>query len=250
MNELWSLTWSRVAKSFGRSTLLLTLGLAASLWLFLFMAGQMVEGHTQTLDEAMLLGLREAGDLNDPIGPRWLEESARDVTALGGFTLLSFLTIVGVIGLLRSRRRREALILATVMVSGQVASELLKLAYSRPRPALVPHGSIVYSNSFPSGHSALSAAGYLMLAVILAGMLRRRASVAMTYVTAVLIVAAVGVSRVYLGVHWPSDVAAGWALGATFALVGWALLRHGGSPRDPLASSHSPARPGLAEDFS
>jgi len=209
--------------------------LAGSLavWGFLTLAGAMREGETSAIDERLMLTMREAGDPNDPLGPRWLEEAMRDVTALGGFTVLTLVTIVVVVTLMRARRWREALGMATVALGAELTSDVVKLVYARPRPDLVPHGSYVYSNSFPSGHSTLSVAIYFTLAALLAAGAVRRSSRKMMYAVAGLVVLLIGVSRVYLGVHWPTDVAAGWALGSIWALIGWRWL---GAPTTGEAS--------------
>jgi undecaprenyl-diphosphatase len=199
--------------------LILWAALAGGLWLFLIIAGEMGEGETAALDRRLLLALREPGRPWDPIGPRWVEESMRDLTALGGFTFLTLLTVTAVATLLFHRKRRQALVMGATVILAQVSTELLKGIYDRPRPDLVPHGSIVYASSFPSGHSTLSAATYLTLATIVASLEPRRRSKVFIYVLAILIVAAVGCSRVYLGVHWPSDVLAGWTLGSLWALA-------------------------------
>lgn len=106
----------------------------------------------------------------------------------------------------------------------QVGSERLKLLYGRPRPDLVPHGVYVYSGSFPSGHSMLSAAVYLTLAALLSTLEPRRAMRPLVWGIAIILMVAVGVSRIYLAVHWPSDVLAGWCAGAGVALLAWAAL--------------------------
>ena len=114
------------------------------------------------------------------------------------------------------------------MLLADVSSEFLKHLYGRPRPDLVPHGSYVYSASFPSGHSTLSAATFLTLAMLISSLEPNRATKIMVFVLAFMLVFAIGFSRVYLGVHWPSDVLAGWCLGAAWALAAWtALLRVG-----------------------
>ena len=110
------------------------------------------------------------------------------------------------------------------VLSAQFASETLKSLYGRPRPDLVPHGSYVYSGSFPSGHSMLAAATYLTLAMLIASVEPKRRTKALVYVLAGLVIVSVGFSRVYLGVHWPSDVLAGWAAGAAWALGAWVAL--------------------------
>jgi undecaprenyl-diphosphatase len=191
-----------------------------ALWALLVLGGEMAEGETKAFDRWALLALRNPANLNDPIGPRSLEEAMRDITALGGVTLLTLITIVAVVALWRSSRRAEATVFASVVLVAQVASEGLKILYDRPRPTLVPHAAYVYSNSFPSGHSAMSAAVYIMLAVVLASGLKTQASRTMVFGLAVLLVVLIGISRVYLGVHWPTDVLAGWALGCGMAFIG------------------------------
>lgn len=205
-------------------TLVLLLALVGAPWLFLAVADEVSEGETAAIDRNLLLALRTPGQPSDPIGPRWLEEAVRDVTALGGFTLLTLLTIVTTVLLVFHRRRREALIFAATVIAAQASSQLLKGLYERERPSLVAHGSYVYSHSFPSGHSAMAAAVFLTLATVVASVEPRRRTKALIYGLAIIAVLGVGVSRVYLGVHWPTDVLGGWALGTSWALVGWLLL--------------------------
>ncbi len=192
--------------------------------LFLSIAGEVAEGETAALDRRLLLAFRSPGDPSDPLGPRWFEESVRDITALGGFTVVILLTIVATLLLVFHQRRREALIFAGTVILAYASSEVLKAFYDRDRPMLVAHGSIVYSQSFPSGHSTAAAATFLTLATVLASFETRRRSKALIYALAITAMIAVGVSRVYLGVHWPTDVLAGWALGASWALAAWIVL--------------------------
>jgi undecaprenyl-diphosphatase len=205
--------------------LLAWLASAGLLWAFLSIGGEMMEGETRAADERLLLMLRTPGDPSDPIGPHWLEESMRDVTALGGVTFLTLATIVGVITLVFHRKRVHALIFLGAVLAAQVSSELLKDVYDRPRPSLVPHGSWVYSASFPSGHSTLSAATFFILAAVIADLEKALPAKIFVVVLAAIVVVAVGFSRVYLGVHWPSDVLAGWSLGSMWALLAFSILR-------------------------
>ncbi len=201
-------------------------GLAAgALWAFLNIAGEMADGETLTIDRRLLLLLRTPGDANNPIGSKGLEEAVRDVTALGGTTLVIVVTIVAVLAFLFHKRHRQALVMAAAVALAWISSETTKSFYHRPRPDLVPHEVYVYSGSFPSGHSTLSAATYLTLAMLVASLETRRRTKALAYSLAGLVLVGVGFSRVYLGVHWPSDVLAGWCLGATWALAGWVALR-------------------------
>ncbi|WP_165837060.1 phosphatase PAP2 family protein [Phenylobacterium hankyongense] len=204
--------------------LILLIAAAAAVWAFLGIAGEMAEGETLAIDRRILLMLRTPGNLSDPIGPPSLEEAMRDLTALGGFTVLTIVTVVGTAAFLLHRKRLHAAILAGTVLISQFLSEQLKTLYGRPRPDLVPHGSYVYSASFPSGHSMLSAATYLTLAMLIASLEPRRATKALVFGLAVVLMIAVGFSRIYLGVHWPSDVLAGWCAGAAAAFAAWMVL--------------------------
>ena len=205
-------------------TLVFIVAAAGALWGFFNIASEVVEGDTLSLDKTILLALRNPADPSDPIGSRSLQEAMRDVTALGGVTVVTLATVVGVLAFLFHGKRWHAAILAATVIGADVVSELLKSFYGRPRPELVPHGSYVYSSSFPSGHSTLSAAMYLTLAMLISSLEPNRATKSMVFVVAAALVLGIGFSRVYLGVHWPSDVLAGWCLGGAFALAGWTVL--------------------------
>lgn len=212
--------------------LLVLLAGAGAIWGFLAVGGEMREGETLALDKQILLAFREPGNPAEPLGSRSFQEAMRDVTALGGFTVLTLVTVVGAVAFLLHRKVRHAVTLVVGVLVAEAGGEALKHLYGRPRPDLVPHGMYVYSASFPSGHSMLSAAVYLTLAVLIASLETRRSTKALVFVTAVLVMAAVGVSRIYLAVHWPSDVLAGWCAGSACAFLAWAsLLRwSGGRP--------------------
>lgn len=198
---------------------------AAALFSFVEIAEEMAEGETQAIDSRLILALREPGDLNDPVGSRKIEEAVRDVTALGGTTLVMVVTLVAVLAFLFHRKRIHALVMGGAVLAAWASSQVTKGLFSRPRPDLVPHEVYVYSGSFPSGHSTMSTAAFLTLAMLIASLEVKRRSKALAMILAALIVAGVGFSRVYLGVHWPSDVLAGWCLGAGWALAGWIALR-------------------------
>jgi undecaprenyl-diphosphatase len=198
---------------------------AGALWAFLNIADEMAEGETQGIDSRIILMLREPGDLNNPIGSPNVQEAVRDVTALGGTTLVVVVTVVSVLAFLFHKKRIHAAVMAGVVLAAWGSSQATKALYGRPRPDLVPHEAYVYSASFPSGHSTMSTAAFLTLAMLIASLEPQRRSKALAYVLAGLVVAGVGFSRVYLGVHWPTDVLAGWCLGAAWALAGWIALR-------------------------
>ena len=210
-------------------TLAAIAALAGGIWAFLTLGGEMLEGETRALDRRLLLALRTPGDPAAPLGSHSLREAMRDVTALGGFTVLTLVTVVGVIAFLLHGKRRHALMLAVTVLAAQFGSGQLKLFYARPRPSLVPHEVYVSSNSFPSGHSMLAATVYLTIAMLVASLEARRGAKTLVFLVALLVMTAVGVSRVYLGVHWPSDVLAGWCAGAVFALAAWAALSRFGA---------------------
>jgi undecaprenyl-diphosphatase len=206
--------------------LLLMLALAAAgTWAFVALAGKVARGDTQAFDEALLLMLRNPGDASDPLGPKWLEEMMRDFTALGGVGVLGIITLVVSGFLVLGGKRRAALFLLITVVSGLLLSFWLKHRYERPRPHLVPHGSYVASASFPSGHSMIAAVTYLTLGSLLARVQPRRTFQAYLLIVAALLTALVGCSRVYLGVHWPTDVLAGWTVGAVWAILCWAAAK-------------------------
>lgn len=201
---------------------LLSLGaLSLFAWAFVKLADEVIEGETDAFDRTILLALRNPADLSDPIGPAWFEEAARDVTGLGGHTVLVLVTLASLAYLLMARKRSAALLLLAAVVGGMLLSTLLKLGFERPRPDLVPHGARVYTASFPSGHAMLSAATYLTLGALLARVEQRRRIKIFLLGLAVLLTVLVGTSRVYLGVHWPSDVLAGWCGGAAWASLCW-----------------------------
>ena len=213
--------------------LLVMLALAAGgVWMFVAIADEVSEGDTHALDEAILLSLRTPGDPADPIGPIWVEEAMRDLTGLGGIAVLALITLA-VAGYLTFRRAWGQIALLAVAVLGAILlSTLLKTGFDRPRPDLVPHGARVLTASFPSGHAMISVAVYLTLGAMLASVQSSRKL--RTYFIALAIVLAmlIGASRVYLGVHWPSDVLAGWCAGASWAILVWLAARQLGRPRE------------------
>lgn len=199
--------------------LIFFLGSAMGFLGLFWLGSEVLEGDTFALDKTIIRGLRTAQDAGLPIGPRWLTSSLVDVTALGGGTVLTLITLMAVGFLIASRKTSTALFVAAAVASGALVSSELKGFFIRPRPQLVPHLVEVSSTSFPSGHAMNSAMVYLTLAALLARS-QERASVRIYLLgIAIMLTLAVGMSRVYLGVHWPSDVIAGWCIGAIWAVL-------------------------------
>lgn len=211
----------------------LVIGLLAAsgaLLAFFLLAGEVREGEATALDGRILLALRQPGNLAVPIGPHWLLPAMRDISALGGVTVMTMLTLAVAGWLLVIRRRGVALRLVAAIGSGALLNTLLKFAFDRSRPDVVPHLVDIHSLSFPSGHAAMSAIVYPTLAVLVARQQRGPARLYPIALAAVLM-ALIGFSRLYLGVHWPSDVLGGWTAGLGWAALWWTLERGlGGTP--------------------
>jgi undecaprenyl-diphosphatase len=228
----WRAPWADLRRIETR-VLLTMVAVAGALAGFASLTDEVAEGGTGRIDRLVLLAFRVPGHPDIAIGPRWVQEAARDVTALGGFTVLTLVSLLATAMLLIHGRRRQALVFAATVAIAQAASEVLKAWIDRPRPTLVEHLDLVYSSSFPSGHAMMTPAVYLTLAGILAAGERRRSEKLLLLGGAALLTVAVGVSRIYLGVHWPTDVLGGWTLGAAIALAASLVLHRTASPRDP-----------------
>ena len=208
------------------SVLLAGIVAAGGLWGFVELAEVARDNSARAFDTEILLAFREAGQTDNPIGPLWFEEAMRDITGLGSTIVLVMVTAVTIFYLLLIGRWRTALLVLVTVGGGQILSSLLKLGIDRPRPDLVSHLVDVQTLSFPSGHAMMSAVTYLTLGSMLAGIVPGRATKIYVLGVAVLITLMVGVSRIYLGVHWPSDVLAGWCAGFAWAMLCWLVARH------------------------
>jgi undecaprenyl-diphosphatase len=205
--------------------LLYLVALSAGVWAFFELADEVGENEAVSIDEALLLSLRNPDDLADPIGPGWIEEMGRDFTALGSMGVLTLIALSVLGYLLLGGRHRTALFTLIAVSGGMLLSTLLKMGFDRARPDLVPYDTTVYTASFPSGHSMMAAVTYLTLAAILSRVHGAPLLKAYLLIVAVIITLLVGVSRVYLGVHWPTDVLAGWSAGAAWASLCWLVAR-------------------------
>jgi len=218
--------WLQKTKPIFESSALTALtAIIGTIWVFFELADEVIEGETHAVDRAVLMIFRVPDELANPIGPVWIEELARDFTALGGIGVLTLLTIATTGFLYLQGKPRVAALVVAAVSSGLLASMLFKFGIDRPRPDLISRQVDFYTSSFPSGHSTMAAVTYLTIATRLALIQTRRMVRFYLFGVALLIVALVGISRVYLGVHWPSDVIGGWTLGTAWALLFW-LIGH------------------------
>jgi undecaprenyl-diphosphatase len=195
------------------------LGICLAVWAFAAVADEIDEDEHLHLEQRVMLALRDAGNPSHPAGPAWLTQVAIDVSALGGATVITLMSLlVSGLLLLRGRWRRVALLAATI-TGGHLLSTILKTLYGRERPDVVPHLSHVDSASFPSGHSLSSSVIYLTMGALLAQNLTRRREKLYLMAVAFGLTFLIGLSRIFLGVHYPSDVIAGWAAGTAWALA-------------------------------
>ena len=214
--------WHGIAGRLGSSevtVLLILLAILLAAGGFIAVAIGVNAGATQNVDEMLLRAPRDATDPARTLGPMWLEEVARDLTAIGGIAALTLVTAIVSGYLVISRKFGALLLLIAATFGGLLLSTLLKDRFDRPRPAVVPHKSLVMTSSFPSGHSLNSAVVYLTLGALLSGLSRQRRLKLYFFSVAVLLTFLVGVSRVYMGVHYPTDVLAGWCAGLAWALA-------------------------------
>lgn len=207
----------------------LTALMGGGVYAFLQIADEVSEAELEGFDRTLLLALRRPDDLAVPIGPPWMHEFMTELTALGGYPLLTIIVAAVVGYLLVARMYGPALFTLLAIVSGTALSQVLKMIYDRPRPDIVEQLVTVQTASFPSGHASMSAVVYLTLASLIVRLVDDTAIRAYVVTVALALTVSIGVSRVYLGVHWPSDVLAGWAFGiawSSLSLLVVAGLRH------------------------
>jgi undecaprenyl-diphosphatase len=213
---------------------------AISGWAFVKVAGKIRRDGTDAMDNQVLRALRRPEDPAIPIGPKWLPEVARDVTALGSGVDLTLATIFLIGFLCLNRRYRAAGYLIASLGSGLLLCQFLKELFGRRRPTAVPHLTSFDPESFPSGHSMGSALVYLTLGGIISRQVKGEMTKLYFLSMALLITFLVGFSRLYLGVHYPSDVLAGWAAGSLWSsgctqLARW--LQRQGTVEPPAGSA-------------
>jgi len=217
--------WTSIVTAMHRESVLILLLLMISVLLLGFgsLAEEVLERDTAKLDQHIVALFRDPADPSRPLGPAWLPDAMRDLTSLGSTLVLALIFVLALAYLIIARKRAAALLFTAAVLGGQAMSTMLKLIVERPRPPLPDWAPRVVTASFPSGHSMLSAVTFLTIGALLASVEARRALRVYFVVVALLLTVLVGMSRVYLGVHWPTDVVAGWALGSAWALICWTI---------------------------
>jgi len=193
--------------------------IAIGLLVFFKLTEGVLDGQTGGFDRQILLWFRDPTNLANPVGPDWLETVVRDITALGGFVVLGLMSLFVVGYLWLHKRHSMALYVAVSVSSGILLNTLLKELITRPRPDIVPHGTGAALSSFPSGHAMMSTVVYLTLGALLSLSTDQLSNKLYILFWSILLPLMVGVSRLYLGVHWPTDIIAGWIAGTTWALI-------------------------------
>lgn len=183
-------------------------------------------GQLAAFDRAGLLIWR-GGETLSPDGPPKLAEMVRDITALGGVLLRNLIALAAVTALLFMNRQRQAMVLTLTVVGGWILNSALKGLFARPRPEIVPHLMEAGGASFPSGHSFNGAVVWIAVTLVFAAHAARPSTRAAIVGSGIIVSAAIAWSRVWLGVHYPSDVIAGWLGGAGLALVAVAFSQPG-----------------------
>jgi undecaprenyl-diphosphatase len=219
----WSLFRIPVRSMLEARTLVALFITIAAVLLFAEFVDRVVEGDTRAFDESVLLAFRDPNNPSNPVGPAWLQIMFRDISPLGGYAVVILISLAVIGYLLMDGKRAAALWVLVSVGGGAVLSNLLKFAIERPRPDLVARLVEVNTTSFPSGHATLAAVTYLTLGALLSRVEARRRVKIYLLTVAMTLTFLIGVSRIYLGVHWPTDVLAGWCVGAAWAMLCWRI---------------------------
>ena len=187
--------------------------------MFVFLTALMKLGLLKDVDQYVLLSMRQSTNFAEPAGPVWFQESVKEITVLGSYTVLVILSVIMLVALIVLREHKKAIYLFSALIIGSAISSSLKLALSRPRPDLVPQLDVVFTNSYPSAHAMVSMFAWLLFALLLSSLAKTARLINPLIICALLVSLMVGVSRIYLGVHWPSDVVAGWAAGVCWTCI-------------------------------
>lgn len=186
---------------------------------FTVVAAAVQAGWMDGFDRWVLSSLRAEAIEQVQGGSHWMVETMRDITSLASVALIILVAVLTLAYLLLRRAWQTSIIMIILLAATQTTVTVLKQCFARPRPDLITHGDHVFTLSFPSGHASMAAAVYLTLGWVGMRLHDQRRMVVFFWLTSVLFLGLVGFSRIYLGVHWTSDVLAGWSVG-----VFWACL--------------------------
>jgi undecaprenyl-diphosphatase len=201
--------------------LLIVLTVLGGILVFIGIANEVVEGDTQHFDNYILKLLREPDDVSQPAFPGWVTDAMEDITSLGSATIIVLFTLI-VSGYLLLRKKYYLLwLVLAATIGGALIVWGLKEFIGRTRPTIVTHLLEENSLSFPSGHSMMSAIVYLTQATLISRAQENRNAKIYIISTALILTFLIGISRIYIGVHYPTDVIAGWVAGISWALLCW-----------------------------
>lgn len=212
--------------------------IVAGTWLFFEVADRVSGGETQAFDERVVRMFRKADQPQETIGPRWMAQFAREISALGSYSALVLVVLISTLFLSAAEQKISLRTLLGATVSGYAMMMLLKLRFQRPRPTIVPHLADFHSSSFPSGHALMSAVVYVTLGFQLLRVIDNQRLRFAIMLTAILLTTLVGASRVFLGVHFPSDVLAGWTAGLVWSLLWLVGVRRWQRRHDQASSAN------------
>lgn len=225
------------------SILAMLLLIVTAVYAFIQVADEIRERETGAFDATILRWFRNPVDLHQTRGPDWLVTAAIDATALGGTTVLIFVVVITLGFLWIAKKRKAFLLFAAAAIGGQLFNSALKHFFSRPRPDIVPHLAEVHSPSFPSGHSMMSAVIFLTMGALLSRLVAGKLLRGYIMGVSILLTIIVGITRLFLGVHYPTDVIGGWSAGLAWALICLLvaeILQHRGKVEQPGEHTDNP----------
>ncbi len=221
--KAWMRARGHAVRSLELKVVLSLLALGVLAIVFLKIGEEVSEGATARIDRAILLAFRNSP--SDPIGSAGIEAAVINLSALGSAAVMILIVLIASLYFVLAGNTRYALLLIGCATGTFIGMYLLKGFYERARPSVVTHLTENNDLSFPSGHSMISAAVYLTLSVVIARALPTRRLRVFAVLTGAFLTMLVGLSRIYLGVHYPTDVLAGWTAGAAWALCCGLILR-------------------------
>lgn len=199
---------------------LLVVGLA---WTAFEAAAARLHDRLGDLDQQVVVLLRGSDDSSRMIGPPVLEELMRDITGLGGYAVLVLVVFSYSILLRLMHGRRDVNFFLATAIGGFLCSAVMKRLVGRERPGIVPHLSYVETSSFPSTHAMMSLIIFLTIGLLLARHTRDHRVRALLVAVPLLLTFLVGISRVFMGVHFPTDVLAGWTAGLLWTWAAFSI---------------------------